>query len=234
MATDLVSRILDDHELIRTRFSLLEKAAPAEREAHFRELVALLVQHEAVESIVLHPTVRDNVPGGEALAQHRQEEEQEAEEALARLDELDAASEGFLTAVRELRDDVVAHAAAEERDVFPTLREHVDREVLEQLGERYEQLKATAPTRPHPESGQSAISNLFGGPVLGMVDRVRDAFAAATGEAAPARAPRGRGGQAYEDWTVEQLRERAAEIDLEGRSSMDKAELIAALRRYNA
>jgi hypothetical protein len=49
-----------------------------------------------------------------------------------------------------------------------------------------------------------------------------------------ARAPQASGGHAYEDWTVEQLRERAAEVDLEGRSSMDKAELIAALRRHNA
>ncbi len=34
----------------------------------------------------------------------------------------------------------------------------------------------------------------------------------------------------YEDWTMEQLYERASELDLEGRSDMDKPELIAALR----
>lgn len=34
----------------------------------------------------------------------------------------------------------------------------------------------------------------------------------------------------YEDWTKEQLLERAKELDLEGRSDMDKPELIAALR----
>jgi hypothetical protein len=41
-----------------------------------------------------------------------------------------------------------------------------------------------------------------------------------------------RGGEAgsYEDWTVDDLRERASELDIEGRSSMDKDELIAALR----
>jgi hypothetical protein len=41
-----------------------------------------------------------------------------------------------------------------------------------------------------------------------------------------------RGGEAgsYEDWTLDDLRERASELDIEGRSSMDKDELIAALR----
>ena len=41
-----------------------------------------------------------------------------------------------------------------------------------------------------------------------------------------------RGGQAgsYDDWTVEQLHERAAELEIEGRSSMNKSALIEALR----
>ena len=41
-----------------------------------------------------------------------------------------------------------------------------------------------------------------------------------------------KGGKAgdYEDWTVTELRERAKEIGIEGRSSMRKAELIDALR----
>ncbi|CBT77327.1 MULTISPECIES: DUF7218 family protein [Glutamicibacter] len=41
-----------------------------------------------------------------------------------------------------------------------------------------------------------------------------------------------RGGKAgdYEDWSVQQLRDRAREIGVEGRSKMRKAELIKALR----
>ncbi len=41
----------------------------------------------------------------------------------------------------------------------------------------------------------------------------------------------GRSGD-YEDWTVDELRERAAELDVEGRSDMTKDELIDALRHH--
>lgn len=36
----------------------------------------------------------------------------------------------------------------------------------------------------------------------------------------------------YEEWTVEDLRDRAAELDIEGRSDMNKDELIEALRNH--
>lgn len=43
-----------------------------------------------------------------------------------------------------------------------------------------------------------------------------------------------RGGEAgsYEDWTVDDLHKRAAELDIDGRSSMNKAELVKALRNH--
>lgn len=54
--------------------------------------------------------------------------------------------------------------------------------------------------------------------------------AAARGRSAVGRA----GGESgsYEDWTVADLRRRAAEIGVEGRSTMTKAALIDALRNH--
>jgi hypothetical protein len=44
--------------------------------------------------------------------------------------------------------------------------------------------------------------------------------------------PSAKGGKAppYEEWTRDELHERAQELDVEGRSSMSKGELITALR----
>lgn len=54
--------------------------------------------------------------------------------------------------------------------------------------------------------------------------------AAATSRSAVGR----KGGEAedYEDRTVEELRKRAAELEISGRSKMTKAELIDALRHH--
>lgn len=43
-----------------------------------------------------------------------------------------------------------------------------------------------------------------------------------------------KGGKAgsYEDWTVDELQDRAREIGIEGRSSMNKDDLITALREH--
>ena len=43
-----------------------------------------------------------------------------------------------------------------------------------------------------------------------------------------------RGGRSgpYEEWTVSELRDRAADLDISGRSSMKKSELIRAIRSH--
>lgn len=43
-----------------------------------------------------------------------------------------------------------------------------------------------------------------------------------------------RGGEskAYDDWTVDELQERAREIGIQGRSTMSKSELVDALRDH--
>lgn len=59
--------------------------------------------------------------------------------------------------------------------------------------------------------------------------RIANAAAASSREEVGAK-----GGKAgsYDDWTVTELRRRAAEIGIDGRSSMKKSELVDALRSH--
>lgn len=56
----------------------------------------------------------------------------------------------------------------------------------------------------------------------------------ANAKANDSQSPSTKGGksQPYEEWTKDELYERAQEIDIDGRSDMDKQELIEALRNH--
>ena len=73
-----------------------------------------------------------------------------------------------------LAEAVIAHAEREEAEEFPQLREHVSAEQLRRMTGAVKAAEATAPTRPHPKSGESAIANLIAGPPLALFDRMRD------------------------------------------------------------
>lgn len=45
-------------------------------------------------------------------------------------------------------------------------------------------------------------------------------------------AAKGGSSGSYDDWTLAQLRKRASELDIEGRSSMNKSQLVDALRHH--
>ena len=55
---------------------------------------------------------------------------------------------------------------------------------------------------------------------------------AAANQGRSAMGEKGGSSPSYEEWTVDELHERAAELDVEGRSSMTKDELIDALREH--
>jgi len=67
-------------------------------------------------------------------------------------------------------------------------------------------------------------------------ERLREQGAGKEKAARIANTPRDEAGEKggsnppYEEWTVDELRDRAGELDVDGRSDMDKDELIEALR----
>jgi hemerythrin superfamily protein len=171
---DVVTLLKRQHEQIRQLFAEVEAASGDQRARAFHELVKLLSVHETAEEELVHPEIR-RLHGGQSVADARTREERHAKELLRTLDGVGPGAEGFDTLLRELRDDVLAHAEHEEREEFPLLRETNDDKRLRAMACTVRAAEAIAPTRPHP-GVESAAANLVLGPPTAVMDRTRDAI----------------------------------------------------------
>jgi hypothetical protein len=171
---DVVALLMRQHGDIRNLFDEVERSAGDERRDAFRRLVRLLAVHETAEEEVVHLTARRAFDGGEAVVGDRLEEERQAREKLARLDEMDIGDPEFLPLLLTLRTEVMEHARAEERYEFAQLRRRTDPQWLAMMAKAVKAAEMVAPTRPHP-SVQTAAENIALGPIAAVVDRTRDA-----------------------------------------------------------
>lgn len=171
---DIVDRLTHDHDQIRSLFAQAETTPADQRGDLFRHIVSELARHEAAEEAVVHAATRD-VPGGQQVADAVLEEESQAEQLMADMEQMDPTSEEFLTSFWRLRDDVLAHAEHEESDEFPLLRDHLDADRRVEMADGFERLKSVAPTHPHPHTPQDPGVRAAAGPIAGVFDRARDA-----------------------------------------------------------
>jgi hemerythrin superfamily protein len=172
---DIVDLLSQDHDEAKQLLGQITSVAPAARQDLFWELVPALVSHEVAEEVVVYPTIRSEAPDGDAEVEPRLKEQQQAEELLSSMEKLDPASDEFSQLLRQLHDDVLEHAQAEEQNIFPLLRALEHEEERSALGARYEKAKASAPTHPHPNAPNTPPGNKVLGPIAAFADKIRDA-----------------------------------------------------------
>ncbi len=177
---DAVQFLTDQHEMVRRLFADVAAASGEARRERFEPLVRLLAVHETAEEIVIYPTIQTSGSKGEKVAKARLHEEDEAKKVLVDLERLDPTSPEFEALFEQFRADVEAHAAAEEREVFPLLEELRDDAQLQKMAGALRAAEGMAPTHPHKAAPESAVGNLLVGPFVAVVDRVRDALRDAT------------------------------------------------------
>ena len=117
-----------------------------------------LVRHSVAGEQYLYPTVRRVLPNGDQ-ADHELKEHAEAEEVMKAIEKTDAQDPKFDELVGKLIEDIRHHVQEEESDLLPQLRTACDAAELDELGEKFENSKKMAPTRPHlvgagPTAGQ--------------------------------------------------------------------------------
>ncbi len=175
-----------DHVEVKRMLAELEKGpaagsgADADVLALRKKMVQQLVieesKHEAVEEMYFWPTVRDVLPDGDELADTATGQEQDAKHVLDRLDKLDADDPEFERLIATFASAGREHIAYEEERVWPPLREALTPGQADELGEKLEAGKKSAPTRPHPHTPPSPGVLKAAGPAVAAADRARDAM----------------------------------------------------------
>jgi hypothetical protein len=172
---DVVTFLEEQHEQIRAGFGQVLTTTGERRQAAFLALRRLLAVHETAEEEIVHPAAKHALADGELIIEARLQEEQEAKEILADLEDLDVDSADFERRFTQLESRVLLHAQAEEQNEFELLGEILDQKQLERMRKAVDFAERVAPTRPHP-GVESAVGNLLAGPFVSMLDRVRDAM----------------------------------------------------------
>jgi hemerythrin-like domain-containing protein len=169
-----VKQMLADLEAGPTVASGASNHELAQRKRMVDQLVIEESKHEALEEMYFWPAVRDKLRDGDSLAGTAIEQEQEGKEVLDKLDKLDASDGEFEKLVTEFIEAGREHITYEETQVWPSLRNALSAGEAEDIGNKIEDGKKTAPTRPHPHAPPSPGVLKTAGPAAAAADKARD------------------------------------------------------------
>jgi hemerythrin superfamily protein len=178
---DVIEILTADHREVEAIFVELERTIGATDDAtrkHRKQLldraIIELVRHSVAEETEVYPRIRDRV--SDAEAEQARHEHAEAEHTMKLLDGLKPGDAMFDKRLATLIDEIRAHVAEEEGEMFPQLRDMCSPDELRTLGAKVQRIKAIAPTRPHPAAPHQPPANRVVGPITGLFDRMRDAI----------------------------------------------------------
>jgi hypothetical protein len=135
----------------------------------------LVFPHAFAEESVLWPVIRRVLPDGEQLTLQVEEEHQEVNELVTRLDGGDGLSPSERRQVLERLAHVLREDVRDEEDaLLPGLQERLTVAQLRQLGIAWEAVRRTAPTRPHPVVARRPPGNALAAVPLTVIDNLRD------------------------------------------------------------
>jgi hemerythrin superfamily protein len=146
-ARDAVDSLKADHQEVKKLFEQLDTitkqgASDDEKSALVAKIRDELSVHESVENEVFFPAVREILRKKDVL-QEATEDQEEAGDAIQALSDLKPGDAGYDKKLSELGSKIAAHAAEEEKDVFPQVKNsNIDTEALgEKMSTRKEDLK---------------------------------------------------------------------------------------------
>jgi hemerythrin superfamily protein len=174
---DAISVLKNDHarvERLFKRFEGLGERAHTSKRRIVDDIIRELSVHASIEEQVFYPAVRDRVQKAEDVVLESLEEHHIVKWTLSELEKMAPTDERFDAKVTVLIESVREHVKEEEQELFPQVRKALKPVDLRELGERLENAKPAAPTRPHPRAPDEPPGNLVAGPAAMVFDMGKD------------------------------------------------------------
>jgi hypothetical protein len=145
MPPDLGTLIAHDHQVIAALVAALAEEGRADRFPLAHRLLDEVATHIAAELQILHPALRDIVPGGVELANRGQADHDTLRPLLTALDRSHPDDDAFDDLVRGLAVAVEGHAPPVENEFLPALEAVIGAEKMLELGAIYSSVKDNLP-----------------------------------------------------------------------------------------
>ncbi|MFC7375497.1 hemerythrin domain-containing protein [Brachybacterium sp. GCM10030268] len=170
----VLSRQRRDHVTLDGLLHRLSSSSHEEQLPVLIDLYRLVFPHAFAEESVLWPVMRCVLPDGEDLTLEVEQEHQEVNELVTRLEGLELGSPEREAALERLAEVLREDVRAEEDELFPRLQERVPVDHLRLLGIAWEVVSRIAPTRAHPIVARRPPGNVIAALPLSLLDRSRD------------------------------------------------------------
>jgi hypothetical protein len=143
---DAIALLKADHDKVKKM--LAEGESTTERGEKTRtELFATLkgemIVHERIEEEIFYPTLKEH-PRAKDIVLEGYEEHHVVDEIMGELEALDVTDETWGAKFKVMKENIEHHIEEEEGEMFKQARAVFDREELEELGTRMEELKRRA------------------------------------------------------------------------------------------
>ena len=136
--TSVVNVLKQDHRTVEKMFSDYQESQDA---SVVEQICNELDTHTRLEEEIVYPVLRSDVPGGEGMAQHAEDEHKEARQLIGRIRQT-SEPEHLDELVQELQSAIEEHVSEEENEVFPKMESALPADRLEEMGAEVEAQKA--------------------------------------------------------------------------------------------
>jgi hypothetical protein len=133
---DVIAVIAPQHEHVKALLEAVREQTGHRRSVAFHTLRLTLALHETAEEQAIHPQALHQLGAHDRAANDRIAEEQTAGQTIGSLELVDVESDQFNSTFGHLAASVTAHAAAEEADEWPALRQITDPAVINAMIEQ--------------------------------------------------------------------------------------------------